>query len=259
MERLTIQEWGALSQEEQKTREAEMPWEVFEEKSKAEQERLRNSAIEHDRKLKAATQQVEELNKKIEELQRSGAPASAINSLEAARKQYQDDYDKDPMMANARLSATMTQRAIDDMRRVDQIKRIALRKLRKDNPKDMEKYGEELEDMLDTVNDPAKITPDSILIMFNSLRGKSVDDQIKEAEKRGAKKALEGAGIVAIDDGGSSGAGDEKGKTSLTKEQQEECNRMGLNEKEYKELLRGRQEKDRLEGRTPRSLIAPKH
>lgn len=257
MERLTQQEWNALSPEEQDVRTEEMPWEIFAEKSKTEQERLKNSAIEHDRKLKAATQQAEELNRQIAELKKSGAPASEVHALEDVRKQYLADLENDPLVANSRLAITMSQRVVGDFRRAETIKRTALRKLRKDYPKDMDKHGDELEDMLDTV-DSSKISPDSILIMFNSLRGKSIDDQISEARKEGAKKALEDAGIVAIDQGGSSGAGNQ-GKTSLTKEQQEEAEKMGLIEKEYKELLRSRQEKDKLEGRTPRSLIAPKH
>jgi molybdenum-dependent DNA-binding transcriptional regulator ModE len=89
--------------------------------------------------------------------------------------------------------------------------------------------------------------------IFNSLRGKSIDDQLKEAESRGAKKALEDAGIVAMDEGGSSGGGGSS--SSLTKEQSEEMSRMGLSEKEYKEILRERQNKDKVEGKSPRTLI----
>lgn len=255
---LTVQEWNALSEDEQRTREAEMPEEVRVELNKAERERLLNSNIEKDRKLKAATQQAEELNRRITELERTGAPTAEITELERVRKQYEIDLEKDPMMANGRLASYLASKAIGDFRKVEQVKRASLRKLRKDYPRDMDKYGEELEEMLDNVTDPLKISADSVLIVFNSLRGKSVDDQIKEAEERGAKKAREDAGIVAIDHGGSSGAGG-GGKTSLTKDQQDECERMGLIEKEYKELLRGRQEKDKLEGVTPRSLIAPKH
>ena len=258
MDRLTTQEWSALSADEQKVREEEMPWEVFAEKSKTEQERLKNSAIEHDRKLKAAEKQVEELNATVQQIKNAGGSPAQVQSLEDIRKQYLEDLEKDPLMANAKLAATGIARALADFKKADQIKRSALRNLRRDYPKDMNKYGEELEDMLDNITDSSRITADSILIMFNSLRGKSIDDQLKEAREDGAKKALEDAGIVAIDSGGSSGAGG-SGKSSLTKEQEEERNRMGLNEADYKEILRGRQEKDRNENRTPRTLINPKH
>ena len=254
-----MQEWGALTPEDQKIREAEMPWEIFSDLSKKEQDRLTNTLIEKDRKLKAALTQVEELDKRIKALEASGtASPGQVRSLEAIRDEYMKDLNDDPLKANVRLMTTQIANAIANIRKVDGIKKMALRKLRKDFPKDYEKYGEELEDMLDNVQNPENITADSVLIMFNSLRGKSVADEIKEAEARGAKKALEEAGIVAVDVGGSSAGGGEA-KSSLTKEQQEEMNQMNLIEKDYKEILRDRQEKDKLEGRSPRTLISPKH
>lgn len=258
MDRLTPQEWNALAPEIQKQREAEMPWEIFAEKNKAEQERLTNLNIEKDRKLKAALQQAEELDKRIKALEASGASAGQIKNLENIREQYLADLEKDPLNANARLALTQAGMLISNYRKSDAVKKTALRKLRKDFPKDFDKYGEDLEDMLDNVQNPENITLESVVIMFNSLRGKTIDDQIKEAREEGRKKALEDAGIVAVDTGGSSGSGSGSG-SSLIKEQQEEMTRMGLEDTDYKEILRGRQEKDRLEGRTPRTLINPKH
>lgn len=251
-----MQEWNALTPEDQKSRESEMPWEVFQEKSKAEQERLTNLTIEKDRKLKAAHAQIEELDARIKTLETSGAPQSQIRNLEEIKRNFQDEYEKDPTMAIARLASQGINFALSQQKQIDSVKKQALRRIRKEFAKDYEKYGDTLEDKLDLVTGP--ITVDDIMVMFNSLRGSSIDDQIKEAEERGRKKALEEAGIVAVDVGGSSGSGG-SGSSSLTREQKEEQDTMGLNEKEYKEILRTRQEKDKLEGRTPRSLISPKH
>ncbi len=256
MERLTIQEWNALTAEEQKQREAEMPWEVLSEKSKAEQERLVNLNIEKDRKLKAALSQVEELDKRIKDLEASGAPQGQINNLEAIKKQFQEEYDRDPAMAIARLSAQGTQYALNQIRQNESIKKQALRKIRKEYAKDYDKFGDALEDKLDAIT--GAITVDDVLVMFNSLRGSSIDEQLENARKEGAKKALEEAGVVAIDGGGSS-TNEDGSASTLTKEQKDEMQRMMLSEKDYKEILRDRQNVDRLEGRTPRTLISPKH
>ncbi len=254
--RMTMQEWTALSPEDQRSRAAEMPWEVFEQQSKAEQERLTNLNIEKDRKLKAALVQVDEFDKRIKALESSGAPASQIRDLEAQKRQFQEDYEKDPTMAIARLAQSGITYALDQQRQADAIKRQALRKIRAEYSRDYAKYGDELEDKLDAIRGP--ISVDDVLSIFNSLRGKSKEDEIKEAEARGAKKALEEAGIVAVDEGGSSGDDKPKG-SSLTQEQQAEMTQMGLNEKEYKELLRGRQEEDKRQDKTPRVTINPKH
>ena len=244
-----------MSEEEQKARETEMPWEIFSDLSKKEQDRLTNTLIEKDRKLKSALTQVAELDARIKALEASGAPRSQIANLEEIKRQFQDEYEKDPTMAIARLASQGVQYALAQQKQTDTIKKQALRKIRKEFPKEYDKYGDGLEDKLDLVS--GSITIDDVMVMFNSLRGSSIDDQIKEAEERGRKKALEDAGIVAIDTGGSSGGGGTP--SSLTQEQKEEMNTMGLNEKEYKEILRDRQEKDKLEGRTPRTLISPKH
>lgn len=256
MDRMTLQEWNALDEAQQKAREAEMPWELFADLSKKEQDRLTNLNIEKDRKLKSALQQVSELDARIKALEASGAPASQIANLEQLKKQFQDEYEKDPTMAIARLASQGVSYALSQQKQTEAIKRQALRKIRKEYPKEYEKFGDALEDKLDLVT--GAITIDDIMVMFNSLRGGSIDDQLAAARKEGADKALEDAGIVAVDVGGSSGASGGV-SSSLTKEQQEERQRMGLNEKEYKEILRDRQEKDKLEGRTPRILISPKH
>ncbi len=254
MERMTLQEWNALDANQQKAREAEMPWEVFAEKSKAEQDRLTNLNIEKDRKLKAALTQVDEMDKRIKALEASGAPASQIQGLENAKAQYMAEFEKDPLGANARLASSMAQFVVAESKKLDTIKKSALRKIRKEYPKEYEKYGDALEDKLDLVT-VGPLTVDDVMVMFNSLRGSSIDEQIKEAEKRGAQKALEDAGIVAIDKGGSSDNDPSKGASSLTKEQQEEMTHMGLTEPEYKDILRSRQNDDKLKGKTPRTLI----
>lgn len=255
MDRMTMQEWTVLDETQQKAREAEMPWDVFAEKGKAEQDRLTNLNIEKDRKLRVALQQVSELDARIKALEASGAPASQIRDLEEVKRRFEDEYEKDRPMAIARLASQGVSYALSQQRQSDIVKKQALRKIRKDFSREYEKYGDALEDKLDLVTGP--ITADDIMVMFNSLRGGSIDDQIKEAEERGRKKALEDAGIVALDEGGP--GGDKPGTSGLNKEQQEEQIRMGITEKEYKELLRIRQEKDKLESRTPRVLISPKH
>lgn len=254
MERMTLQEWNVLDEDQKKAREAEMPWDIFAQKSKGEQERLISLNVEKDRKLKAANAQIKQLDDRIKALEASGGSQSQINNLEDIKAQFQSDYEKDPTMAIAKLANQGIQYTLQQNRQYDFVKKQTLRKIRKDYAKDYAKHSDELEDKLDLIVGP--ITADEIMSMFNSLRGKSIDSQIEEARKEGAQKALADAGIVAIDEGGASSQ--DHPKTSLTQEQQKEATDMGLDEKEYKDVLRGRQEADRLAGRTPRILVSPK-
>ena len=131
-----------------------------------------------------------------------------------------------------------------------------MRLLRKEN-KDFNRYENDLEEMLDGIQDPKNISEKSIRVMFDSVRGKSTPDLIKEAEERGAKSALEQAGIVSVGDG--TGKKDKGGaKSDLTTDQQAERDRMLLDDADYKELLKGLQEKDKALDKPPRSLVGQK-
>ena len=112
---------------------------------------------------------------------------------------------------------------------------------------------------MDGVVDSSSMTDASIRIMFDSLRGKTVEERIKEAKAEGAKKALEDAGIIsAADDTGAVSGDKNKGrKSTLTADQQTERDTMQLDDDaEYTEILKGLQEKDKLADKPPRKLIS---
>jgi hypothetical protein len=142
-------------------------------------------------------------------------------------------------------------------RNAEKIKRDTKRKLKAEFSKEYEKHSDELDDMLSGITNLESLTEESIRIMFDALRGRGSAAAIKEAEDAAAAKALEDAGFVAVGSGASGGGGTGGNRSSLNKDQQAEMLRMGLeSEEDYLEILRGRQEKDKLAGKPPRKLIS---
>ncbi len=248
---LTNEEWTVLTDDEKVSRATEAPLEIQVEAAKADVKK--NADAEHGRKSDASQKEIDRLNTVIAENATKNKP---VKTSEEYADQYVKNLADDPFTANSKLGRDVAQYVLGESKKADRIRRKTIRTLRKE-VKDFDKYEDSLDEMLDDVQDPRNISEKSIRVMLDSLRGRSSTDDIKEAEERGAKKALEDAGIVSVADG--TGKGDTKPKSDLTPEQEAEKDRMLIEDvADYKELLRGLQEKDKALGKPPRKLIGAK-
>lgn len=95
--------------------------------------------------------------------------------------------------------------------------------------KDYGDYEDEFEEIIETI-EPQNVSKDGLKIIFNSLRGKKLDDILKREREEAARKAEENPIVIGDLARGSAGGGNKPMK--LTAEQQKEMSDMGFETEE---------------------------
>lgn len=96
--------------------------------------------------------------------------------------------------------------------------------------KDFSKHEEELDEMLESI-DPQTITKEGVIILFNSLRGRKIDDLMAAREKEILQDAEENRKVIGAT-GNIPGSQNSRVSEKLTAEQIQEMNSMGFETEE---------------------------
>ena len=247
MSRLSLGDWNMLTEEEQELRKDEMPETLFNEQNK---DMVIVDGVPRPRKdfeaeiaRKVSPKIKEDILRELRAEPRPVNNANQTDILATINTRIQGELDKGNTFPTDTVLRLINQGVANYVKNVQDTDKKAerlVKQIKRDLRKkydDFSDYEDEFDDAVDEVH-PTRVTEESLNLLFDAIRGRHVDEKIKEAHNRGR---IEG-GVKIIGASESSGGIPKGGKSKLTPEQSAESEEMELDEVSYLKRLNKRRQ-----------------